>query len=67
MAEISATQDAGIVLADDLMRDRARQFVEFLDDEVDSRAWTRLMFSHKQITITESHYDGCSITSKYGS
>ena len=33
MAEMS-TQDAGGILADDLMRDRARQFVEFLDDDV---------------------------------
>lgn len=33
MADMS-TQDAGMVLADDLMRDRARQFVEFLDDDV---------------------------------
>jgi hypothetical protein len=33
MAEMS-TQEAGGVLADDLMRDRARQFVEFLDDDV---------------------------------
>lgn len=33
MAEIS-TQEAGPILADDLMRDRARQFVEFLDDDV---------------------------------
>ena len=33
MAELSS-QDAGPVLADDLMRDRARQFVEFLDDDV---------------------------------
>jgi DNA replication licensing factor MCM3 len=34
MAAPSATQDGGPVLADDLMRDRARQFVEFLDDDV---------------------------------
>lgn len=33
MAEVP-TQDAALVAADDLMRDRARQFVEFLDDEV---------------------------------
>lgn len=32
MAEMS-TQEAGGILADDLMRDRARQFVEFLDDD----------------------------------
>ncbi|GMK54294.1 hypothetical protein CspeluHIS016_0108800 [Cutaneotrichosporon spelunceum] len=32
MAEVTA-QDAAIVAEDDLMRDRARQFVEFLDDE----------------------------------
>jgi hypothetical protein len=34
MAAPPATQDGGPVLADDLMRDRARQFVEFLDDDV---------------------------------
>lgn len=33
MAAIS-TQEAGPILADDLMRDRARRFVEFLDDDV---------------------------------
>lgn len=36
MAE-PATQDALPVLADDLMRDRSRQFVEFLDDDVGCR------------------------------
>lgn len=35
MAEFG-TQDGGPILADDLMRDRARQFVEFLDDDVRS-------------------------------
>lgn len=34
MADFASTQDNTPVLADDLMRDRARQFVEFLDDEV---------------------------------
>lgn len=34
MAEQATTQDNTLVAADDLMRDRARQFVEFLDDEV---------------------------------
>ena len=33
MAELT-NQEAGPILADDLMRDRARQFVEFLDDDV---------------------------------
>ncbi|KAK8864170.1 hypothetical protein IAR55_001416 [Kwoniella newhampshirensis] len=33
MADINNTQDALPLLADDLMRDRARQFVEFLDDD----------------------------------
>jgi hypothetical protein len=33
MADMS-TQEAGPVLADDLMRDRARRFVEFLEDDV---------------------------------
>ena len=32
MADFTSTQDAGLVLADDLARDRARQFVELLDD-----------------------------------
>jgi len=34
MADPTATQGAIPVAGDDLMRDRARQFVEFLDDEV---------------------------------
>ncbi|OCF31031.1 minichromosome maintenance protein 3 [Kwoniella heveanensis BCC8398] len=33
MADLNNTQDVAPVLADDLMRDRARQFVEFLDDD----------------------------------
>ncbi|WWC93896.1 hypothetical protein V866_000733 [Kwoniella sp. B9012] len=33
MADLPSTQDLMPVLADDLMRDRARQFVEFLDDD----------------------------------
>jgi hypothetical protein len=33
MAE-APTQDASLVAMDDLLRDRSRQFVEFLDDEV---------------------------------
>jgi hypothetical protein len=33
MAEMN-TQEAGPILADDLMRDRARKFVEFLEDDV---------------------------------
>ncbi|WOO85896.1 DNA replication licensing factor mcm3 [Vanrija pseudolonga] len=33
MAEFASTQDNNFVLADDLMRDRARQFTEFLEDE----------------------------------
>lgn len=37
MADFGSTQDNTPVLADDLMRDRARQFVEFLDDEVGCR------------------------------
>jgi hypothetical protein len=44
MAELS-NLDAGPVLQDDLMRDRARQFVEFLDDEV-GFALVATMFQH---------------------
>ncbi|OCF57170.1 minichromosome maintenance protein 3 [Kwoniella mangroviensis CBS 10435] len=33
MADLPSTQELMPVLADDLMRDRARQFVEFLDDD----------------------------------
>ena len=67
MAEMS-TQEAGGVLADDLMRDRARQFVEFLDDDV------RLLFSvvgtangrHKRPTTTGMGSGECWIMSKSG-
>lgn len=36
MADIDNTQNGpmGPILADDLMRDRSRQFTEFLDDQV---------------------------------
>lgn len=36
MADMN-TQEAGPILADDLMRDRARRFGEFLDDDVSSQ------------------------------
>lgn len=34
MAEFASQPEPTAIVADDLMRDRARQFVEFLDDEV---------------------------------
>ena len=37
VAPPTATQDAIPALADDLLKDRIRQFLEFLDDEVSSR------------------------------
>lgn len=73
MAEF-ATQDVGPILADDLMQDRTRQFVEFLDDEVGdshlshaatvclSGQW--LMDRHKQITTTVNRFEGCWTTSR---
>lgn len=36
MAEFASQPEPTAIVADDLMRDRARQFVEFLDDEVSS-------------------------------
>lgn len=37
VAPPTATQDAIPALADDLLKDRIRQFLEFLDDEASSR------------------------------
>ncbi|ORY32621.1 MCM2/3/5 family-domain-containing protein [Naematelia encephala] len=54
MAEFS-TQDAAPILADDLMRDRARQFVEFLDDETQTnynyREAIRRMLDIEQVRL----------------
>lgn len=61
MADMS-TQDAGMVLADDLMRDRARQFVEFLDDDVGDNIhfwFGGLTGRLKRITTTERISSGC--------
>ncbi|EIW70928.1 hypothetical protein TREMEDRAFT_28916 [Tremella mesenterica DSM 1558] len=54
MAEFS-TQDAGPILADDLMRDRARQFVEFLDDDTQAdynyRESIKRMLDNEQVRL----------------
>jgi len=72
MAEFS-TQDGGVILADDLMRDRARQFVEFLDDDVrldpsfvKLRGLTTVMRRRKPTTTTGRRSSGCSISSRSG-
>ena len=60
MAEMS-TQEAGGVLADDLMRDRARQFVEFLDDDASLvlRACCGANLSVKRLTTIAIRSDEC--------
>lgn len=56
MAEL-ATQDAGPILADDLMRDRARQFVEFLDDDVSHRGSHHFLYPTDPEVQTQASYN----------
>ena len=57
MAEFS-TQEAGIVLQDDLMRDRARQAVEFLDDVSFSTLVTAFLRPFAMSSKSSSHENG---------
>lgn len=74
MADFDNTQNgpAGPILADDLMRDRSRQFTEFLDDQVSltpgrpgrGRQLTQMIYRPKPSTIIESQSSGCWTLSK---
>lgn len=78
VAPPTATQDAIPALADDLLKDRIRQFLEFLDDEVSLRdgRWRvlarRLMCVYAfgslrgMITTTGTPLSGCWIGMRIG-
>lgn len=72
----TATQDAIPALADDLLKDRIRQFLEFLDDEVCPRPFPFHLHilihaipstSHRgTITTTGTPSSGCSTGMRIG-
>lgn len=74
MAPPTATQDAIPALADDLLKDRIRQFLEFLDDEVSLEAcvggWSLTALATgsplDMITTTGMRSRGCWIGMRIG-
>jgi hypothetical protein len=62
VAPPTATQDAIPALADDLLKDRIRQFLEFLDDEVSSPSHRMKIRIAEPLASLSSHLDMIIIT-----